>query len=387
MAAGPATVMYLHSSSGRYGADRQLCLIASGLDPSRFRPLVVLPDRGPLADDLEASGIEVLIHQMPILRREHLSPGGLARLAWRTTPSVAWLARVVTRRRVAVIHSNTSVVLSGAPAAAVTGRPHVWHVREIYSRFSGWWPAYRRVLLSAKALPCVSQATAAQFGHPTHQRVRVIPDGLALEPRRALRAPARQALGLAGDAPAIAVLGRVSDWKGQDVLVRALAEPELRERGVLGLIAGDAWPGAEDRVARVLELASKLGVSDRLHMIGFRDDLANVLGAADLVAVPSTAPDPLPGSALEAAAAGCAVLAAAHGGLPEIIRDGETGGLVTPGDAPALSRAAAQLIDDPGRRERLGAAAAEDVRRRFSAERLLAAVQGLYDHVLARGRS
>src|SRR5207244_12105219 len=113
----------------------------------------------------------------------------------------------------------------------------------------------------------------------------------------------RRALGLDPAPAAIAVLGRISDWKGQDVLVRALAEPPLRERGAIGLIAGEPWPGAEDRLARVLELAETLGVRDRVHLLGFRDDVQVVYGAADVIAVPSTAPDPLPGAAIEAAAA------------------------------------------------------------------------------------
>ena len=79
---------------------------------------------------------------------------------------------------------------------------------------------------------------------------------------------------------------------------------------------------------------------DRVRIVGFRDDVENVYGAADVVAVPSTQPDPLPGAAIEAAAAGCAVVASAAGGLPEIIRDGETGRLVAPGDAGALARSA-----------------------------------------------
>jgi glycosyltransferase involved in cell wall biosynthesis len=376
----PATVLYLHSSSGRYGADRQLQLIASGLDPARYRPLVVLPEPGPLASDLQTGGIEVLVHELSVLRRADFSPRGLTRLAARTASDVGWLTRLITRRQPALVHSNTSVVLGGAAAAMATGRPHVWHVREIYTRFSRWWPAYRRLLLTAAALPCVSRATAAQFGQ-AGPRLRVIPDGLAHDPHRTPRPEARRALGLDPEAPVIAVLGRISDWKGQDVLVRALAEPELQRRAAVGLIAGDVWPGAEDRAAQVRTLAGALGVSDRLRLLGFRDDVENVLGAADLVAIPSTAPDPLPGSAIEAAAAGCPVVAAAHGGLPEIIRDGETGCLVPPGDPASLARTAAQLIDDPARREHLGAAAAEDVRRRFSAGQLLAAIQGLYDHV------
>jgi glycosyltransferase involved in cell wall biosynthesis len=124
-----------------------------------------------------------------------------------------------------------------------------------------------------------------------------------------------------------------------------------------------------------------LGVADRLQVLGFRHDVDNVLGAADVVAVPSTAPDPLPGAATEAAAAGCPVVASAHGGLPEIIRDGQTGRLVTPGDAGELARVVRELIDDPEQRRRLGVAAAADARERFAPERLLAAIQALYDEI------
>ena len=123
----------------------------------------------------------------------------------------------------------------------------------------------------------------------------------------------------------------------------------------------------------------ELGVTDRVRFAGFRSDVENVYGAADVVAVPSTQPDPLPNAALEAAAAGCCVVAANHGGLPEIIDDGVTGVLVTPGDPAALAAALTRLRADPAARERLGAAAAVTMRERFSPERLLTQTQALYD--------
>lgn len=339
---------------------------------------MVLPEAGPLATQLQADGIEVLVRPLAVIRRELMSPRGIASVTARAIADVGGLGRLARRRRVALVHSNTSVVLAGAAAAAAARVPHIWHVREIYSSFGPLWPAYRSFLrASSSAIVCVSAATAAQFR--SSDRTRVIYDGLSGDPSRAPRSDARGALGLDPDAPAIAVLGRISDWKGQDVLVRALAQPALRSRGVLGLIAGEAWPGATGRASRVRELASTLGVDDRVRMLGFRNDLENVFGAADLVAVPSTAPDPLPGSALEAAAAGCAVLASAHGGLPEIIRDGETGRLVPPGDPAALAQVAAELLGDPAQRERLGSASARDVRERFSTSRMLESIQNLYD--------
>ncbi|MBW3652089.1 MAG: glycosyltransferase [Actinobacteria bacterium] len=379
-AARPRTVLYLHSSAGRYGADRQLALLATGLDPQRYRPLVVLAMDGELREDLQAAGVEVLVRPLAVLRRAGLSPAGLARIAAALARDAGAIARLARARDVALVHSNTSVILGGAAAARIARMPHVWHVREIYAGFERFWPAFRRLLLSADALPCVSHATRAQLGATA--KAHVLHDGLALAPKRAERGAARDALQLPADAFVVAILGRISSWKGQDVLIRALAEPSTSS--TIALIAGDPWQGEERRLADLHALARSLGVADRVRFAGFRPDVENVYGAADVVAVPSTQPDPLPNAALEAAAAGCCVVAADHGGLPEILTDGVTGRLVAPGDAVALAAVLAQLRDDAVQRRRLGAAAAADVRRRFSPARLHARAQALYDELLKR---
>ena len=372
----PRTVLYLHSSAGRYGADRQLELLATGLDPERYRALVVLPESGTLAPALAEAGIEVLLRPLAVLRRALMSPSGLGRVAASWAADAGGLGRTARAREVAIVHSNTSVTLGGAAVARVAGVPHVWHVREIYAGFERWWPAYRRLLSTADALPCVSQATAAQF--PPDDAVEVVPDGLAVVPALVPRAEARAALGLDPDAFTVAVLGRISQWKGQDQLIGAVAQLP----GAVALIAGAAWRGEERRERELAELARRTGCEDRVHLLGFRDDRDVLLGAADVVAVPSTSPDPLPNSALEAAAAGCCVVASDHGGLPEILRDGETGLLVTPGDPRALADALATLRDDPQLRVRLGAAAATDVSERFAPALLAQRTQALYDRLL-----
>ncbi len=377
-------MLYLHSSAGRYGADRQLALLATGLDPARYRPLVVLAMDGELREDLQAAGVEVLVRPLAVLRRAAMSPAGLAGIAKTLARDAGGLARLARRRDVALIHTNTSVTLGGAAASRLAGIPHVWHLREIYTGFERWWPVYRRMLLTADALPCVSGATAAQLGGDA--RARVLHDGLPIAPNRAPRAPARAALALEPGAFVCAILGRISTWKGQDVLIRALADPALARTGAIALVAGDPWQGEERRLGELHELADTLGVAGRVRFCGFRSDVENVYGAADVVCVPSTQPDPLPNAALEAAAAGCCVVAADHGGLPEILRDGSTGMLVTPGDPAALATALAALQADPARREELGAAAAADVRERFAPALLLERAQALYDDVVDRRR-
>jgi len=310
-----------------------------------------------------------------------MSPGGVRRVAAAWAADAGGLGRLARTRGAALVHTNTSTTLGGAAAARLAGVPHVWHVREIYAGFERWWPAYRRLLVTAQALPCVSEATRHQFeGTPG---AFVLADGLAVNPHPGDPAAARAALGLPADAVVVAVLGRVSGWKGQDLLVRALAAPPLHDRpGVVALLAGAPGRGEERHRRAVHELAHALGVAGRVHDVGFRADLDGLYAAADVVAVPSLHPDPLPSAAIEAAAARRCVVAAAHGGAPEIVRDGATGRLVAPRDPGALAAVLAELADDPAQRERLASAAAAEVPERFARERLLAAVHDLYDRLL-----
>jgi glycosyltransferase involved in cell wall biosynthesis len=290
------------------------------------------------------------------------------------------LESIARERGPALVHSNTSVIVSGQRIADRLGIPHVRHVRELYPRVPGAWRLWRHRLLAADRLLCVSHAVAAQFSGA--EGVAVIHDGLPAQPVRSERDASRAAFGLDTDAFVVAVLGRISAWKGQDLLARALAEPALASIGAIGLVAGTPWPGADGPVTELERLRERLGLGERLRMLGFQSDLAGLLGAADAVAVPSTKPDPFPNAALEAAAAGVPVVAAAHGGLPEMLRDGQTGLLVEPGDPAALAAALRSLADDPARAHDLGAAAAADVAARFSAKRMLAAIQAQYEALL-----
>jgi glycosyltransferase involved in cell wall biosynthesis len=375
-------VLYLHSSAGAYGADRQLALITTGLDPDRYRAVVVLARDGPLVGELRAAGVETVVEPLAVLRRSELSAGGLVRLGLR----IAATTGLAGGRGVALVHSNTSVTLSGALAARRAGVPHVWHVREIYTERI--WPAYRRVLGSAAALPCVSTAVRERF--PERSRAVVLGDGVAiLDPPGVSRGvpderPAPAGPGDPGapggrSGPLVCtVLGRIAPWKGQAVLLRALAQVP----GMIGVVAGDAWPGQEHRELELRRLAATLGVEDRVRFVGFVADPRSLYDASDIVVVPSTRPDPLPNAALEAAAAGCCVVASAHGGLTEIFTDGETGLLVAPDDPQALAAALRRLAGDPLLRARLAAAAAADVRRRYPPGLLLERVQALYDDLL-----
>jgi glycosyltransferase involved in cell wall biosynthesis len=383
------TVLLLHGSASGYGADRQLLVIATGLDPARYRPLVVLPEHGQLAERLDEAGVEVRVVPVAVLKRSLMRGRRVASTAALVRRSAHELASLAFERKAALLHTNTSIVLGGQRAARLVGVPHLLHVREIYRGAGGrpgalLWPLLRARLLAADGIACVSELVAGQLGGS--ERAFVLHDAVPRELALASRAAARAALGLGEDRFAVAVVGRISDWKGQDVVARALADPALANIGAVALVAGDAAPGQEHFERRLAELRDGLGLGDRLRLLGFRDDVEAVLAAADAVVVPSTHPEAFPNSALEGALAGLPVVATNNGGQVEIVRDGYTGRLVPPGDHAALAAVVRALADDPAGARRLGAAAAVDVDSRFGQERLLDQLQARYDGLVERSR-
>ena len=139
--------------------------------------------------------------------------------------------------------------------------------------------------------------------------------------------------------------------------------------------------------ARSLEsLARELGLGAAVRFLGRRDDVPALLAASDVVAVPSVVAEAFGLTALEGMAAGRPVVAFASGGLPELVRDGETGILVPTGDAAGLARAIRQLLTEPALRDRLGAAGRR-VAAGFTTEARVAALSDIYERIAATSRS
>jgi glycosyltransferase involved in cell wall biosynthesis len=381
----PRTVLFLHGSSGRYGADRQLEVLVRGLDPSRYRPVVVLPEPGPLQRLLDESGIETRLMPLAVLRRDLLRGRGAVGTARLLSRNARELGEMARQLRAAVVHTNASSVLCGQAVARRASAAHVLHVREIYVKPDGrrnpLWRPLRHRLLRADAVACVSKAAAAQF--PPSDRVFVLYDGLTRPSPRISRAEARSALQIEANAFVVTTIGRISDWKGQDVLLRALADPLLAELGTIGIVVGDAAPHQPYFEHELASLSAELNLDGRVRLLGFREDIDVLLAAADAIAVPSTFPDPLPNAAIEGAIAERPVVATSTGGQPEIVLDGKTGYVVPPSDPPALARALRSLADSPAAASQLGVAGARAAAAKFDPARLVDELQERYDRVLA----
>jgi glycosyltransferase involved in cell wall biosynthesis len=192
----------------------------------------------------------------------------------------------------------------------------------------------------------------------------------------------RAALGLAAEDQVIGCVGRLVPWKGQAVFLKALARLAPRYPHLRGLVVGAA-EGKDEPYRRELEaLAQASGLQERLVWTGYREDVARLMGAMDVLAHTSSAPEPFGRVLIEGMAAGVAVIGTAAGAVSEIIRDGESGLLVPPGDDAALASAIARLLDHPQERAALVATARREVEERFGAASTARGVERVYEELL-----
>jgi glycosyltransferase involved in cell wall biosynthesis len=240
-------------------------------------------------------------------------------------------------------------------AACVVRRPRIIHVHEIPTGLAAHFFA-ALMILSRAFLIFNSHATRRSFTVPFWQRCAIVWNGVAPAPE--LKATAHSTLNLL-------LIGRFNSWKGQPVLLRAVAQllPELRIR-VRARLVGDVFGDQLHFADELVRMIAELELSEMVEIFPFTPNPYPHYAWADVVVVPSTKPEPFGLVAIEGMAAGRCIIAANHGGISEIVIDGVTGSLVTPGSVDSLVAAIVRYIEDPVLVEVEGNAG----RERFAAE-------------------
>ncbi len=234
------------------------------------------------------------------------------------------------------------------------------------------------------AVIAVSDAAAQQVlksGLPPEKVtvVRSSIDTRFFEPTDGAKEQMRAHLGLKGNEFVIAAAGRLVKGKGYDVLLRAISQLSPADRPIL-LLAGD---GSERQSLE--NLSTQLGISEWTKFLGFQTDVRPILWAADaFVHVPTNFPEGTPNAILEAMAAGLPVIASKVGGIPEVVRDGETGLIIPPNDPKALAEALNNLRQDKTLSERLGRQAQAWAREHHDVHQLPERVLQVYNQVMVR---
>jgi glycosyltransferase involved in cell wall biosynthesis len=194
--------------------------------------------------------------------------------------------------------------------------------------------------------------------------------------RRRTTKEAKRQLGIDPERLTIGAVGRLSQEKGFDLLIRSLDQLLQRQHDVELVIVGEG-----DERAALEQLAATLGRSDRVRFLGYRPDIAEVYEAMDVFAL-SSLREGLPNVVLEAMALEVPVVATRIGGVPLLVRDKENGLLVESGDLHGLTNALSALVLEPQSRARLARSGRQCVENDFSFARRMQKIQVIYDDLL-----
>ena len=289
------------------------------------------------------------------------------------------------RARPQLVVTHSSVDSWGAGLAARLLRIPIVRVRHL-SVPVGRHPASRfvyRGLCDAVVTTggAIREHLIREVGLPA-AKVTSIPTGIdtaRFDPRKATAGKVRQHFGIPADAPLVGMVAVLRDWKGHQVFLDALAAVRRRLPRTQALLVGE---GPQRR--NIERRRHELGLDEAVILTGHREDIPDVLADLDVVVSASTGAEGVPQALLQAMAMERPVVATAVGAVGEIVRSGETGQVVPPGDAARLARAITEILTDPAAVRPQTVAAARLVREQWDVRRMLDALEALYGRMAAR---
>lgn len=364
---GQVRIAILDHTAAIGGAELALVRLLDTVGPD-IRSRVVLFSDGPLVELLRRHGHQVAVE--PLGELVNASRHEAGRLVVRTLvnsvavlPFTLRLGLRLRRMRPDLIHTTSlKADLIGVVAAAIAGRPLVWHIHDRIAPDYLPMPTVRLIRFLARHVPCVvivnSQATAATL--PGARGLVIAPPGFSPDQPRAIRA-------IPDDPPVVGIIGRISPTKGQLEFVQAAAvvagfHPQVRFR-----IIGAVTFGETDYQALVRDEAVRLGIDGRIEWLGHVGDATAELDRLSVCVHASPTPEPFGQVIVEAMVRHVPVVATRGGGATEIVvpepGTEPLGWLVEPYDVAGLAASIIEALDDPaeaaGRAERAWLSATE----------------------------
>ena len=367
------------------GAQANTLYTVGHLDRCRFAPALVTSPQGPLAAEMAALE-DTQVTFVPELVRP-------------IRPLTDWeamerLVAILRQSRPHIVHTHSSKAgLLGRVAARRAGVPIVIHSVHGFP-FHDWMPPARRTFYWAlergaarltDQFICVARSDikkGVKSGIFTEENVQLIRSGIPLEPFRqaeGLGAGVRQEVGIPPGAPLVAMVACLKPQKDPLACVEVAARVLEQVPAAWFLLVGDG-----ELRSQVMAARRRLGLEERLYLVGWRRDIPAVMDALDVLVLTSLH-EGLPRVVPEAMARGRAVVATAVDGTPEAISEGETGFLVAAGDIDGMARRVTRLLQDPPGRKRLGEAASKRVSE-FDIDDMVRRQEQLYDGLMVRRR-
>jgi len=369
-------VLLFHQGADLYGSDKIFLLVANALSRTH-RLKVVLDSNGPLVDKLKNEGVsDISIMDLGVLRRKKISGAlGIFSFFWEFLKAIKASRKLVKEFYPDIVYVNTLAVLAPLFSCLFNRAKVFHHIHEIQFRPK----AFVRVLYSLSCILsdqviCVSGSVkkcVEQMSFVHSSKCKILYNGIpSVNVSEQEKLKLRKEIGSEFrdfSLPLLAFVARIHSWKGQLEFLEVVKI--LRDRfnvHVNVAFFGDVFPGYEDILRNIDQRIETYGLSENVRCFGFRKDAPVLFAISDLSIMGSTEPDPLPTIVLESMQQETPVIAYAHGGSCEMLKDGVTGVLVSPISADEMAGRIAQIVYRPSVIREMGRNAKIDFDNRFS---------------------
>ncbi|PTR16272.1 glycosyltransferase involved in cell wall biosynthesis [Nitrosospira sp. Nsp2] len=385
-------ICFISHTAARNGAELALLELLKGLSTLNVQCLVFVPEKGPLVPELDKLDIDWRVVSYPWWWK--LRGKSLPRRALRTLGGLAAATRIaimLRRWRCDVVVTNTVAISTGAFAAWLARKPHVWHLHESPYRDSritfdlGIRLSMRLIDRLSTRIVAVSHAVADDYSrYIRRDRLRVVYQsitsgaGLSQDEIGGIHYPT-----LDTNVFKCAIVGSLQPWKGQDEAIKALSEIVRRGIDAHLLIVGD---GDSLFTTALRNQVKDYGLEHRVTFTGYVNDPTRLIQGTDVVLMCSRW-EAFARVMIEAMLARKAVIASASGGTMEQIHDGETGLLYERGNHVELAEKIQYLYQNPQARLKLGQAANDWAVGRFTQERYASEMLDLFKGILTKERT
>ncbi|MGV3684522.1 MAG: glycosyltransferase family 4 protein [Daejeonella sp.] len=363
-------ILLIGHSADMYGASRSLSKLVRILDKNHL-VYVMLPAEGLLYDVLKEIIPQdriILNPDLYIFTRRSFKLRYLFSTLFQFLKNIWSITGTIREKQIDIVHTNSGVIPAGALAARLTGKKHLWHIREWFGDFKKFWPYYSSYMTSlSDRVICVSETMASQFSDK--KNVVAIYNGFPI-PEIGDIPPAVGEVQKTLDGADL-VLGCTSRIrlvrKGQEYLIEAIGMlTEQTGKKIHLILIGDYVPGYEYQKEVLEGLIKKYKLEQRVHFLGHLNDPLPYYSLFDVFVLPSGEPEPFGGVVMEAMSMGLPVIGSSLGGTPEQVEDGWNGYLFENKNPIDLAAKIELLFDDPQKLKEFGERSTERMENLFS---------------------
>ncbi|MEM7085940.1 MAG: glycosyltransferase family 4 protein [Bacteroidota bacterium] len=383
-------ILFVSIANDMYGSSKVLLSLVLQMQKQskEYHPIVCLPlGEGPLKDIMKAEGIQII--EMPVVKLtrsmlKSLNFFGLLRDYFKAKKI---LKNELKGIEISSVQSNTLATMFGALYGVFHKPKHIVHVHEIMDRPKIASFFFKTVLQWFSDHIVYNSLATQQFYNGMSKKIEkkstLILNGVdrnEAATSEELKTEIRKELFQSTNVEfLIGLVGRINRLKGHHLLLEAFQEISEKYSNTKLCFVGSTPPNQEFYLTNLQDEVQKLGLTDRVHIVDFQDNIFAVLESLDLVIVPSTEPESFGLIVVEAMLAKRAVIGSDIGGISTVIDHNETGILFPPNDKLALANAISELLEQSEKKEKIEAKAFQKAVATYSTTAMYKKFNQLYN--------